>query len=88
MKVATSTAQKKAWKEKTIIMKSGFEELFRKNGDERSAIFERKFSNSPLSTLNVDALDKQLVAMCPYDVSERVMTKISEVHNLVQEFTK
>jgi hypothetical protein len=46
-------------------MKNGFEELFGKSGGERSAIFEHRFLNSPLSTLNVDALDKQLVAMCP-----------------------
>jgi hypothetical protein len=66
-------------------MKNGFEELFGKSGGERSTIFECRFSNSPLSTFNVDALNKQLVAMCQYDVSKRVMTKVSGVHNLVQE---
>jgi hypothetical protein len=58
MKVAASIARKKTWKEKTRIMKNGFEELFGKSGGERSAIFERRFSNSPISTLNVDALNK------------------------------
>lgn len=85
MKVVASTPQKKAWKEKTRIMKNGFEELFRKSGGQRSTIFECRFSNSPLFTLNVDALNKQLVAMCPYDVLEKVMTKVSGVHNFVQE---
>jgi hypothetical protein len=32
VKVVASTLRKKAWKEKTRIMKNGFEELFRKSG--------------------------------------------------------
>jgi len=66
-------------------MKSGFEELFGKNGGEGFARFEHMFLNSPLSALSVDALYKQHVAMCPYGVLERTMIKVNEVHNLVQD---
>jgi hypothetical protein len=85
VKVIASIAWEKAWREEAKIMKSGFEELSKKSGGEGFAKFERKFLNSPLSALNVDALDKQHVAMCPYGVLKRAMTKVNEVHNLVQD---
>lgn len=50
-------------------------------------LLECKFLNSSLFALNVDASHNQIV-VCPYVISNRTMTKISEVHVLVQEFIK
>lgn len=87
MKALASIAQKKAQREEVKIMKSGFGELFGKNGGKGSTKLGCKFLNSPLFALNVDASHNQIV-VCPYVISNRTMTKVSDVHVLVQEFIK
>jgi len=55
-------------------MKSAYVDLFGKIGGGRFVRFDHKFSNSPISTLNVDASNIQ-VHVCPYGVLERMMKK-------------
>lgn len=87
MKVVASIAQEKAQRKEVKIMKSGSRELFGKNGGKGSTKLECKFSNSPLFALNMDASHNQNV-VCLYVISNRTMTKVSEMHVLVQEFTE
>jgi len=87
VKVVASIAQEKSQKEDVKIMKSGSGELFGKNGGKGFTKLECKFSNSPLFALNVDASHNQIV-VCLYVISNRTMTKVSEMHVLVQEFIK
>ncbi len=83
VKAVASTTQEKAQREEVKIMKSGSRELFGKNGGKGSTKLECKFLNSSFFALNVDASHNQIV-VCPYVISNKTMTKISEVHVLVQ----
>jgi len=85
VKAITSIAQEKVQREEMKIIKSGSEELFGKNEGKGSTKLECKFSNSLLFALNVDASHNQIM-VCPYVISNRTMTKVSEVHVLVQKF--
>jgi len=83
VKAIASITQEKVQREEMKIMKSGSEELFGKNEGKGSTKLECKFSNSLLFALNVDASHNQIM-VCPYVISNRAMTKVSEVHVLVQ----